>query len=43
MNALGAWLVLAWIALAAVMYGGYSLLRLINRGDALTAFQVSWF
>ena len=25
------------------MYGGYSLLPLINRGEALTPFQVSWF
>lgn len=25
------------------MFGGYSLLRLINRGDVLTPFQVGWF
>lgn len=33
----------AWIALPTVMYGGYSLLQLINRGNALTPFQVNWF
>jgi hypothetical protein len=25
------------------MFGGYSLLRLLNRGDALTPFQVDCF
>jgi hypothetical protein len=25
------------------MYGGYSLLQLINRGNVLTPFQVNWF
>src|ERR1700683_690346 len=25
------------------MYGGYALLRLVNRGNALTPFQVTWF
>jgi hypothetical protein len=43
MGGLRVWVVLAWIALPTVMYGGYSLLRLINRGDALTPFQVGWF
>jgi len=43
MNGLRVWMILAWIALPTVMYGGYSLLRLINRGDALTPFQVTWF
>jgi hypothetical protein len=28
---------------AADRHGGYSLLRLINRGDALTPFQANWF
>jgi hypothetical protein len=37
------WIVIAWIALPTVMYGGYSHLPLINRGEALTPFQVSWF
>jgi hypothetical protein len=25
------------------MYGGYSLLRLLNRANALTPFQAAWF
>jgi hypothetical protein len=25
------------------MFGGYSLLQLLNRGDVLTPFQVTWF
>jgi hypothetical protein len=43
MSGLRVWIVLAWIALPTVMYGGYSLLQLINRGNVLTPFQVSWF
>jgi hypothetical protein len=43
MHTLRVWIVLAWIALPTVMYGGYALLRLINRGDVLTVFQVTWF
>jgi hypothetical protein len=43
MNGLRVWIILAWIALPTVMYGGYSLLHLINRDDALTEFQVRWF
>jgi hypothetical protein len=43
MNGLRVWIILAWIALPTVMYGGYSLLRLINRDNALTPFQVGWF
>lgn len=43
MNGLSAWIVFAWIALPTVMYGGYSLLGLINRGNVLTPFQVTWF
>jgi len=37
------WIILSWIALPTVMFGGYSLLRLLNRGDALTPFQVDRF
>jgi hypothetical protein len=37
------WIILSWIALPTVMFGGYSLLRLLNRGDALTPFQVDCF
>jgi hypothetical protein len=43
MNGLRVWIIVAWIALPTVMYGGYSLLQLINRGNALTPFQVTWF
>jgi hypothetical protein len=43
MNGLRVWIILAWVALPTVMYGGYSLLQLINRGNVLTASQVSWF
>ncbi|HTO54333.1 MAG TPA: hypothetical protein VMR50_13195 [Myxococcota bacterium] len=37
------WIVLSWVSLPTVMFGGYSLLRLINRGNALTPFQITWF
>src|SRR5208337_1752395 len=43
MEGLRIWIIVAWIALPTVMYGGYSLLRFLNREGALTAFQVSWF
>jgi hypothetical protein len=43
MGGLRVWIILAWIALPTVMVGGYSLLSLINRGNALTPFQVTWF
>ena len=43
MNGLRAWIIFAWIAVPTVMYGGYSLLQLINRDNALTDFQVRWF
>ncbi|HEX6732437.1 MAG TPA: hypothetical protein VF074_20635 [Pyrinomonadaceae bacterium] len=43
MATLRIWIIASWIALPTVMFGGYSLLRLINRGDVLTPFQVGWF
>src|SRR6516165_1562292 len=43
MRSLRIWIVLSWIALPTVMYGGYSLLHLINQGDGLTPFQATWF
>ncbi len=43
MNSLRIWIILSWIALPTVMFGGYSLLRLLNRGDVLTPFQVTCF
>ena len=35
--------ILAWIALPAVMYGGYALLGLLTRADRLTPFQEQYF
>jgi hypothetical protein len=42
MNTFRLWIILSWIALPTVMFGGYSLLRLLNRGS-LTPFQVNYF
>lgn len=35
--------IISWIALPTVMYGGYSLLGLINRGNRLSPFQERFF
>lgn len=43
MNSLRYWVIASWVALPTVMFGGYSLLRLLNRGDVLTPFQVGCF
>lgn len=43
MTDLRLFLILAWISIPTVMYGGYSLLRLLNAGDQLTPFQVQHF
>jgi hypothetical protein len=43
MNGLRIWIIVAWVTLPTVMYGGYSLLHYINRNNALTEFQVRWF
>jgi hypothetical protein len=43
MNGLRGWIIFAWIALPTVMYGGYSLIQLINRGNVLTPVQVGFF
>ena len=43
MDSLRIRIILSWIALPTVMFGGYSLLRLLNRGDVLTPFQVDCF
>jgi hypothetical protein len=37
------WIILGWIALPTVMYGGYSLMQLMNRGNVLTPVQVTSF
>ena len=42
MNGLRGWIVFAWIALPTVMYGGYSLVELIKRGNVLTPTQVGF-
>lgn len=42
METLRLWITLAWIALPTVMFGGYSLLGLLNRNQ-LTPFQLSNF
>src|SRR5262245_26636430 len=43
MGVLRIWMMLSWIALPTVMFGGFSLLRLLNRGDVLTPFQIAFF
>ena len=43
MNGLRGWIIFAWIALPTVMYGAYSLIQLINRGNVLTPVQVAFF
>jgi hypothetical protein len=43
MLGLRVWIILTWIALPTVMYGGYSLLQLMNRGDVLTPVEVNLF
>ena len=43
MDSLRIWIIVSWISLPTVMFGGYSLLRLLNRGDVLTPFQVTFF
>lgn len=43
MSELRIWIIISRIALPTVMYGGYSLLHLINKGDVLTPYQVGWF
>lgn len=43
MGGLRGWIIFAWVALPTVMYGGYSLLQLIKRGNVLTPAQVNFF
>jgi hypothetical protein len=38
MSELRVGIIIGWIALPTVMYGGYSLLHLINKGDVLTPY-----
>jgi len=37
------WIIVSWMALPTVMFGGASLLRLLNRGNVLSPFQVNCF
>src|ERR1700721_691935 len=43
MNGLRVWAIVSWISLPTVLYGGYSLLQLINPGSALTEILIRWF
>lgn len=43
MNDIRGWAIYAWIALPTVMYGGYALLGLLTKKDALTPFRRTWF
>jgi hypothetical protein len=43
MSGLRVWIIISWISLPTVMFGGYSLLRFLTRGEVLTPFQVSNF
>lgn len=43
MNTLRVLAILSWISLPTVMYGGYSLLALLQRGNRLTPFQATFF
>jgi heme/copper-type cytochrome/quinol oxidase subunit 4 len=43
MNDIRGWAIYAWIALPTVMYGGYALLGLLTKEDALTPFRRTWF
>lgn len=43
MSELRGWMIYSWIALPTVMYGGYSLLQLLNKADAMTPFRLTWF
>lgn len=43
MTELRGWMIYSWIALPTVMYGGYSLLQLLNKTNAMTPFRLNWF
>lgn len=43
MDATRTFTTLSWISLPTVMYGGYSLRHLMERGDGLTPFQETYF
>jgi hypothetical protein len=43
MNTLRVFEIISWFSLPTVMFGGFSLLRLVTKGRTLTAFQVTYF
>jgi hypothetical protein len=43
MTAIRLFSIISWISLPTVMFGGYSLLRLLNKDGALTSFQIANF
>jgi hypothetical protein len=43
MSELRGWMIVSWIALPTVMYGGYALLRLTTQTNAATPFRLTWF
>ena len=43
MNVVRIFEIISWFSLPTVMFGGFSLLRLLTKGQALTPFQVTCF
>ena len=43
MSELRGWSIYTWVALPTGMYGGYALLGLLTRENALTPFRRTWF
>jgi hypothetical protein len=41
MSELRGWMIYSRIALSTVMYGGYSLLQLLNKANAMTPFRLT--
>jgi hypothetical protein len=42
-NTLRVFQIISWLSLPTVMFGGFSLLRLLTKGRILTPFQVTYF
>jgi len=43
MNIVRVFEIISWFSLPTVMFGGFSLLRLLTKGSALTPFQITYF
>jgi hypothetical protein len=43
MNVVRVFEIISWFSLPTVMFGGFSLLRLLTKGRTLTPFQVTYF